>query len=193
MKKAILFGVAALLVATVVTVAVAVLLALVTTIVAVAVVTLLALITAIVAITATVIVTALRTTLIATSIVEVAAAITTAEQLKILGNDANATAALAGLLVFPCVHLQATFDEYGATLAQVLSCNLAGATPAGYVKESGLFAALALIGAAGYAVNCQTKFGKGVAAGGLANLGVGGEVADEHDFVQISHNRECVI
>ena len=118
-------------------------------------------------------------------------AVTAAEQLEILGNDADAAAALAGLLIFPCIHLQAALDEDRAALAQVLCGHFTCAAPACYIQESCFFAAFAFVRAAGYAVHSQSQFSEGVAAGCLAYLRICREVADKHDFVQISHMRMC--
>lgn len=165
-----------------------------TIVVAAAVVTVVValLVTAAIVVAATV-VTIVVALLVTTAVVVVTAAsllstVSAAQELQVLGNNANTAAALAGLLVLPCVHLQAALNEYGAPLAQILGCNLTGAAPACYIQKCCFLAALPVIRAAAHAVYCQAQFGKGVASGGSADLGVCGEVADKHDFVQISHN-----
>lgn len=105
------------------------------------------------------------------------------EQLQILRNDADTAALLAGLLILPRIHLQAAFDEYGATFGEVLSRYLTRAPPASYVEKGSLFAPLAFVLPVGDAVHRKAKLSEGSAARSCAYFGISRQIPDNHNFV----------
>ena len=76
-----------------------------------------------------------------------------------------------------------------AALAEVLLGQFGLAAPEGHLDEDGFLLADVLL-VVPDSVDCQGDIGHRGTFGGVAQLGIPGEIADEHDFVEIGHNGE---
>jgi len=119
-----------------------------------------------------------------------AAAITVAEELHVFTDDFQLVALLT-VFVLPGVELETAFDIDGPSFAEVLLGQFGLFAPEGDIDKGGFFLALPIV-VLKIAIDGQTDVCHGSAFGGEANLGVAGEVPDQHDFVQIGHNAAIV-
>lgn len=110
-----------------------------------------------------------------------------AEELHLLTDDAHAGALLAGLLVFPGIHLQAAFDEDRAAFVKIFSGELGHLGPEDDIHESDFLHFLTAVRGV-HAVHGETDVAHRAAFGRVAHFGVAGQIADEHDFVVGGHN-----
>ncbi len=110
-----------------------------------------------------------------------------AEKLHLLTDDAHAGALLAGLLVFPRIHLQAAFDEDGAAFVQVFAGEFGHLGPEDDVHEGDFLHLFAAVGGV-HAVHGETDVADRAAFRRVAHFWVAGQIADEHDFVVGGHN-----
>lgn len=110
-----------------------------------------------------------------------------AEELHLLAHDTHAGALLAGLLVFPGIHLKAAFDKDGAAFVEIFAGELGHLGPEDDVHESDFLHLFTAVGGV-HAVHGETDVADGAALGRVAHFGVAGQIADEHDFVVGGHN-----
>ena len=108
-------------------------------------------------------------------------------ELEVVADDFEAAAFFTGFLVIPGVHLEAAFDVGAAALGEVLLGEFGLAAPEGDIDEGGVFLFLSLF-VVPDAVDGEGDVRDGFAAGGVAQFGISGEIADEHDFVEIGHS-----
>ena len=106
--------------------------------------------------------------------------------MEIFADHAELGTLLAGLFVIPSVELQAPLDEKRTTFFEVFAGDFGLASPHGNVDEGCLFALLAAIGRVG-AVDREADVGHGAAFGSVFDLGITGEITEEHDFVVGGH------
>ena len=90
------------------------------------------------------------------------------------------------LAVVDSPELEAALDIGGAALGQILLGDFRLTSPEGDINEGGFLLALALF-VVPDPVDGQPEFRHGGAFGRVAQLGIPGEIADEHDFVEIGH------
>lgn len=129
-----------------------------------------------------------RTALLITAALRRRPLTATTQKLKILGNNADTTAALTRLLILPGILLQASLDKHGTPLRKILSSNLPRTTPASNIKERRLLAALPIPLTIRDTVNGQPQLRERSTPGSRANLRIRRKVADNHDLIQISHS-----
>lgn len=118
------------------------------------------------------------------------AAIAVAEELHVFTDDFQLVALLT-VFVLPSVELETAFDIDGPSFAEVLLSELGLLAPESHIHKGRFFLAFAVV-VLKIAIDGQTDVCHGSAFGGEANLGVAGEVPDQHDFVQIGHNAAIV-
>ena len=114
------------------------------------------------------------------------AAGTGTEKLEPLTDHAQLGALLAAGFIFPAVELQAAFHENGFSLLGVFADDFGLTPPEGDVHKGGFLAFFAAFGGEG-AADGQSDFGHGCSLRGVLDLGIPGDVPDEHDFVEIGH------
>lgn len=105
------------------------------------------------------------------------------EQLHILSHDANTTAALPGLLIFPSILLQAPLNENRTPFREVLGSNLRRAPPTRHVEERCLLTSLALPCTGTHTIHRYTELREGGAPGSCAQLRISRQVTDNHHLV----------
>jgi len=121
----------------------------------------------------------------ATSTTTVVAA---AEELKIIADDFEPGALLAGGLVLPRIELESAFHVEWSPFFHVFSKDFGLAPPVGDVDKSCLLAALAVVEAVG-PVDGEPDIGDGGSFGCVTHLGIAGQISDEHHFVKIRHGK----
>lgn len=115
------------------------------------------------------------------------------QELDVFADDAKLGAFLPGLLVFPCVELEAAFDEDAAALGEVVGCDFSLTVPEGDVDKSGFFLPVGVFGGSGdIAVDGKPDVGDGCAFGCVSDFGVCGQIPHEEDFVEIRHKNDVV-
>ena len=107
--------------------------------------------------------------------------------MHVLADDSELAAFFAGFLVVPSVEIQATFDVDRSSFREILLSELGLASPEGDFDECGLFLFLTLV-IIPNTVDGHADFRNRSAFGSVAKFGISGEIADEHDFVEIGHN-----
>ena len=111
----------------------------------------------------------------------------TTKQLHAVSNNLQLGSFLAGFLVVPLVHLQATFDECRATLGKVFASNLCGSSPQRNVDKRHFFTAFVGAFVRVVVVDCQSDVADCRAPGGVTHLRVTGQIAHQNDFVERGH------
>ena len=101
----------------------------------------------------------------------------TIDELKRFSNDAEFALLLIGLLIFPGVELQAAFDQDGPALLKILTDDLSGAPESIDVDKRNFFLRLASFIFPG-AIDGQTELCNGGPFGGVAQLGIAGQVSE---------------
>ena len=110
------------------------------------------------------------------------------EKLEGFADNLELAALLAGGLVVPRVELETTFDVARIALGEILLGDLGLATPESDIHESGVLLLLALF-VPPDAVDGEPELGDSRALGRVTQFRIPREVPDEHDFVEIGHNR----
>ncbi len=110
------------------------------------------------------------------------------EELEVFADHLEFAAFLACGFIVPGVEVETTFDVNWAAFAEVLLSEFRLASPEGDVDESG-FLLFAFLFIHPNAVDGEAEFGDGGTFGSVAQFGVSGEIADQHDFVEIGHGK----
>lgn len=103
-------------------------------------------------------------------------------------ND-DLAAGLAAGFVGLCLHAKSPFDIGKIPFVQISSDGFGAPSPHSNIDKGSVLALFPCLGGEG-AVHGQAELGTGSSFGGMMDLGLAGEAADEHDFVEAGHRRD---
>lgn len=112
------------------------------------------------------------------------------QELNVFTDDAEFGSFLPGLLVFPSVELESSFNKNAAAFGEVVGCDFCLTVPEGYVNEGCFFLSVGVFSTTGnIAVDGESDVRDGRAFGGVADFGVGCQVPHQEYFIEIGHKR----
>ena len=110
-----------------------------------------------------------------------------AEELHGLGDDLDGLS-LGAVLGLPFAPFQSPVDRHRASLGEILRAVLALVAPDGDVEIVRLLSPLAGPAVLSARVDGEPQAANGGAARGMPEFGVSGQVADEHDAIDVGHS-----